>query len=232
MTLVNSAGALIDAVGTLALTINTGNNAIINAGTIQAGGPGGLTIASPLDNTGVLIANPGTLAVNRAVTGAGIVKINGGTADFASAFNENVDFTGPTGVLELSQAYSGAVTGLSKTGSNAIDLEEIDFADAPTWSYSGTTTSGVLTVKDSLGHTAKITLKGDYLGSAFVLSAGPGSGTKVVDPAAAPIAAPTTTHPFVAAMAGFAAPRGGPVGVGADSWRAPPPTLVASRALA
>ena len=75
---------------------------------------------------------------------------------------------------------------------------------------------------------------GDYLGSTFILSAGPGDvGTKIVDPATtSPSAAPTATHQFIAAMAGFGASAGGSVGVGADAWRTPPPTLVASRALA
>jgi hypothetical protein len=67
----------------------------------------------------------------------------------------------------------------------------------------------VLTVKDSLGHTAKITLEGDYLGSSFTLSAGPGGGTQVVDPlasAAARSSLVASPHAFVAAMASFAAP--------------------------
>jgi hypothetical protein len=194
-----------------------------------------VTISSPLDNTGLMVANLGTLAVTGAVTGTGHLNINGGVADLAAGFEEAVFFTGTTGELKLGQskAYTGEITGFSLTGKTSLDLLDVAFAGTTTAHYSGTTTSGVLTVTEG-ANTAKITLEGDYLSSTFTLSAAPGGGTLVVDPARAipaPAAAPTATQ-FVTAMAGFGGSAGGSFGVGTEASRTPPPTLVGSRALA
>jgi hypothetical protein len=56
---------------------------------------------------------------------------------------------------------------------------------------------GVLTVTDGT-HTAKIKLRGDYLGSIFTLSSDGHGGTLVRDPA------PASTRALVAAIASFA----------------------------
>jgi len=150
------------------------------------------------------------------------LHITGATADFASTFSENVDFTGTTGTLELahSETYTGQITGFSKTGGTALYLQDIPFVGGTTKaSYSGTAASGVLTVADG-AHVAKITLEGNYLTSTFTLSAAPGGGTKVVDPAApaAPhLIAPAPLHQFIAAMAGFAA-SGGMAHEAAGAW--------------
>ena len=123
-------------------------------------------------------------------------------------FAENVTFAGSTGTLELadSKTYTGAVTGLSSSGTNSLDLLDIGFAGATTGVYTGTTTSGVLTVTEG-ANVATIHLTGDYLGSTFTLSNGVGGSTKVVDPAKASMsssaAAPLSPHPFIAAMAAF-----------------------------
>jgi hypothetical protein len=105
------------------------------------------------------------------------------------------------------------ITGFSTTGANALDLLDIPFVSGTTTAtYTGTTTFGVLTVQEG-ANVAKITLEGDYLGSTFTVSAGPGGGTKVVDPdraSTAPHAAALLSpHSFIAAMAGFGAPEVG-----------------------
>ena len=139
-----------------------------------------------------------------AVTGAGTVKIGGGVADFASTFSENVSFTSTTGVLELShsQTYTGQVTGLSKTGTSSLDLLDITFGGTTKATFSGTATSGTLTVTDGT-HTAKITLEGDYVGHTFTVSADGHGGTTVVDPTVPKSGGHVV--PLVAAMAGFGA---------------------------
>ena len=121
-------------------------------------------------NTGTLSVAKGTLKVDGAVTGAGVVGIGGGTADFASPFTENVTFTSAGGVLELalSQSYTGQISGFSKTGASSLLLLDINGASA-TASYSGTTTSGVLTVTDG-SHTARITLIVNYTTSTFTVT--------------------------------------------------------------
>jgi hypothetical protein len=81
---------------------------------------------------------------------------------------------------------------------------------------------GVLTVKEG-ANVAKITLEGDYLGQTFTLSAGPGGGTKVVDPAATSTSSATTE--FVSAMAGFGI-------VGGSLTEAPPARAIVTPLLA
>jgi hypothetical protein len=201
--LANQSSGIIRATGSVALTLDTGAKAITNAGVIESDAAGGLLIKGAVTNTEILAAISGTLTVDGAVTGKGVVHISAGTADFASSFAENVAFaTGAQGVLELakSQGYAGSISGFSKTGANALDLGDIAFNSGKTKaSYSGTTSSGVLTVTDGT-HTAKIKLSGDYTASTFKVSSDGHGGTKVVDPTL-PEAA---THAFVAAMAAFA----------------------------
>jgi hypothetical protein len=239
MTLDNAAKGAIEGDDSVALTINTGAKTIVNAGDLTA--VTALTIDSPLDNTGVLYAVGGTLRAQGAVTGAGHAEVEGaGTLILKGAFNENVTFaTGSTGTLELgdSKGYTtGAITGFSKTGANLLDLLDIPFVSGTTTAtYTGTTTSGVLTVKDG-ANVANIHLTGDYLGSSFIVSASSAGGTKVVDPASAPaplhVAAPISPHPFIAAMAGFGAREAAAGALEGVHWNTPPPMLAASRALA
>jgi hypothetical protein len=129
--------------------------------------------------------------------------ISGGTADFASTFTENVTFSGTTGVLELakSQTYTGSITGLStSSGGSTLDLLDISFVSGTTKAtFSGTSTSGTLTVTDGT-HTAKISLIGNYLGHSFTTASDGHGGTTVSDPAMS-----GTGHitPLVTAMAAF-----------------------------
>ncbi len=220
MTLVNAAGGLIDGNQATGLTIDTGAATIANAGLIESAGSGLLTIKSAVNNTGTLYASGGTLIASGAVTGTGKVTIGAGTADFASTLANSVTFTASsTGTLELnkSQSYTGQVSGFSKTGTNFLDLADIAFTAGTTKAtYSGTTTSGVLTVTDGT-HTAKINLTGNYTASTFVLATDGHGGTLIHDPAkatATPAPIPITSPwrigpaplvPFIGAMASFGA---------------------------
>jgi hypothetical protein len=212
MTLINQAKGVIDADGTAALFINTGANTVANAGTIEAVGAGGATIKSAVANSGVLEAAGGVLTADAAVTGTGTAAISGGTLDFLSTFSQAVAFTGKTGTLELAQSrnYGGSISGFSKTGGTSLDLLDIAFKSAGEATFSGTATSGTLTVTDGT-HTARITLIGDYLGSTFTASSDGHGGTTVVDPAKGGAMTPPP-HQFIAAMAGMGAGKGGPLG--------------------
>jgi hypothetical protein len=242
MELVNGLSGAVYSLGASALVIDTGATTINNQGDIVSEGTGGLTIDSPLENFGYLVAYSSPLTVEDAVTGSGTAEVeNAGTLILKGAFNEDVTFaTGSTGALELgdSKGYTtGAITGFSKTGTNSLDLLDIPFVSGTTTAtYSGTTASGVLTVKDG-ANVATIHLEGNYTTSTFTVSAWPGGvGTKVVDPgrASAPphAAAPLSPHPFIAAMAGFGARATGAAPLDGAPWRTPPPMLAASRALA
>ena len=219
----------------LALVIDTGANAITNAGEIQSDGAGGVTIKSALDNTGILDASVGTLTLDGAVTGAGSVRIDGGTADFLAAFSQTVTFDSTSGVLELakSQAYAGAITGFSLTGGTSLDLRDIGFTSGKTkatFVENGAKTQGVLTVTNG-AETALITLVGNFSGSTFTTSSDGHGGTTVVDPHKSPAAvAPRRSDavlPFIAAMAGFdtGASRWVPT---AESGRSSPHPLAAA----
>jgi hypothetical protein len=224
MKLVNEAGGQIIGNQTVALTINTVSNTITNAGLIENRGAGGTLVESAVVNTGTLMAAvTGTLALTGAVTGVGIGIIDGGTLDVTQAFSGNVTFKGTSGVFELgdSAAYKGKITGLSPVGNNSLDLADITFTSGVTKAhYSGTSTSGTLTVTDGT-HTARITLMGDYVGHTFSVASDGHGGTTVIDPPA------PTTLPVVQAIAGFGT---GPPPAAIISFGArvsPPPTLYA-----
>ena len=129
--LVNQAAGTIMETGTGGLTI--GAATLMNAGTLEAAGPGDISVLSMVTNTGVLradvgsmmsfvspvrnngqlIANGGTLVAFQAVSGTGSASIAGGLLDFTLSFSQNVAFTGATGVLELdkSRTYAGSSAG-------------------------------------------------------------------------------------------------------------------------
>ena len=205
MALINQSGGVIIGNQTLALTIDTGTRTIVNAGLIENTGKGGTAVISAVNNTGTLmVASAGTLTLAGAVTGAGVARIGGGTLYAKSKFTENVTFAGTTGVLELgvSTTYTGAVTGLSKTGTDWLDLADIGFTSGVTKAtYSGTTASGTLTVTDGT-HVAHIKLLGNFTTSTFTASSDGHGGTKVVDPAA--LGSTSSAAPLAQAMASMA----------------------------
>ena len=149
----------------------------------------------------IQVLDGAAISVVTAASGAGLLTIDDGTADFACVFRGRVAFGSLGGTLELahSRFFTGQISGFSTTGSTILDLADIAFSKA-TASFSGTTTSGVLTVSDGT-HTSKITLLGDYLGSTFTLAADATGGTKVTDP---PASAPAPA--LTAAVAAFAPP--------------------------
>jgi len=230
LTLIIGAGGFVDGYTTVALTINTGSNIIQDAGTLYAIGSGGTFVDSAVDNTGKLYADGGTLTLEGAVTGAGTGDITSGTLFAASSFTENVTFTASTtGTLELadSQAYTGDVIGFSLTGATALDLNDIDFINGTTKAtYSGTATSGTLTVTDGT-HTAHITLEGNYTSSTFTVASDGHGGTKVVDPSKARPKGQLSAspHPLIALMAGLADGAHVDYGPTPQHWRAALATL-------
>ena len=212
--IVNEVAGVIDAYEML---IYCGGGTLTNAGLIEAAGchrksdSAYLNIESPVDNSGtitsyrgsvtlqdnivndgLLSAVQGTLSIVGAVSGAGTAMISHGTLALESSFDQSVAFKNE-GVLELteSESYSGVVTGFSTTGGTTLGLRDIAFEGSTRATFSGTATRGVLTVTDGT-HTARIKLKGDYLGVAFTASYGGGvyGGTAIVAtlaPAGAPV---------------------------------------------
>jgi hypothetical protein len=207
MALTNDAGGTIDGDLIDALVINLGANTLTNAGLIENTDTGGTTIDGAVANTGTLSATKGTLTVDGSVTGAGTVRVSGGVVDLAGAFSGDVTFTSTAGsVLELAHSRTDTVTvtGFATTNVTSLDLQDIAFTGA-TVKYSGTTTSGVLTVTSG-SEVAKITLEGNYTTSTFTLTKDAGGGTIVTDPANP--SKPVTIQPLITAMAGFGAGDG------------------------
>ena len=90
--------------------------------------------------------------------------------------------------------------------------------------YSGTTSSGTLTVTDGT-HTAHIKLTGDYTASTFVAAGDGHGGTLIHDPTKlGPTIGPLSrwtdpSHGFIAAMSGFGAASAGLERPAAPPWR-------------
>jgi hypothetical protein len=180
------------------LTINTGAATIFNGGTIEETTANKTTtVKSAVQNEGVLSVMAGTLAVNGAVSGTGSVKIGGGVAEFEAGVSQIVAFTGKTGQLQLgdSQAFTGVISGFSKTGGTSLDLRDINYIAGVT---QATFANGVLTVTDT-DHTATIKLDGDYSNSTFTVSSDGDGGTLVVDPTVRPASAVGASPGWLAA---------------------------------
>jgi hypothetical protein len=146
-----------------------------------------ITVTGAFSNNGQLFVNYGsTFTADQPVTGAGSVEISQGSVDFAAEFIQDVKFDVPQGsgqTLELgrSQTYAGSITGL--TVATTLALDDIGFVSAGEATFSGTGSSGVLTVTDG-SETARINLIGDYSTSTFVASSNGHGGVLIVEAAA------------------------------------------------
>jgi hypothetical protein len=224
MVLVNQAqGQIQSAVSPHPLLIDTGANMIINAGLISASGSG-VTIDSPIDNTGQIQAVGGVFTATQAVTGNGHIFISGGTAIFEAGFNQPVDFAAAGGTLSLWQSvnFSGVIQGYSAGTGDGLDLRDITFGKTTAATFSGTVTYGVLTVSDGV-HTARFHLLGAIGGATFVTSTDGHGGTNVSSrPAAASVQA------LAAAMAGQTGGVGEVIDTGHTAPAGPPSLLAPS----
>jgi hypothetical protein len=171
----------IDATGIHLLTINTGSNIVFNSGTLEASGAGGLTVASPIANSGVLWANASYLTVQGEVSGSGLAKIDGaGTIDFEASSTANVVFgSGAAGTLTLGDAFhfNGTISGF--TGSDTIDLVDVSSATASlSYRENAAGGGGTLTISDG-SHSLELSLIGAYSADNFSLVADQAKGTVV-----------------------------------------------------
>ena len=186
MTLVNQTKGIIIGTGSVALTIDTGAQTVVNAGLIESAAAGALVVKSALSNTGVVFADHGTLTLDGVITGAGSGHIGAGVLNLAAACAETEVFiAGSTGQLRLTDwsGFTGKVQGLSLSGDNTINLTAFTLTGAKA-SYSGTTTAGVLTVSNAT-QTATIHLIGNYTASSWSLTSDSHGGVIVKDPPAA-----------------------------------------------
>jgi VCBS repeat-containing protein len=171
---------LLDSDGT---SFITGAN-VTNTGTFDVTS-GTLTIdaTSTFTNQGKLETNGGNLIVDTALSGNLEVKdastLELGAAESAYA-NATVTFdAGATGTLKLDQAATGSGLSVAGLDDNKIDLANVAFGSNTTVSYSGTTSSGVLSVFENGTDVADIKLTGDYLGAHWALAKDASTGTSI-----------------------------------------------------
>jgi hypothetical protein len=182
LTLSNEDRGTIDATGSHALVIDTGTNAIVNSGTLEATGTGGLFVNSAVQNSGNIWANGGNVTLEGAVTGNGTATISGSaTLEFGGASAENTSFAaGATGTLKLDQAenFSGTVSGFG--AGDTLDLSDIVIGANTTVGYSANTdgTGGTLNVSDG-AHNANIALFGQFAAAGFQVGSDAGGGAMV-----------------------------------------------------
>ncbi|WP_292373465.1 VCBS domain-containing protein [Mesorhizobium sp.] len=173
--------------GSNALVIDTGGSVVANSGTLEATGSGGLVVAGGVENSGMLWANGGNIAIHGAVTGDGDATIgNLSKLEFGAASSTDVTFAqNAAGTLELDDSfdYSGLIGGI--TNDDKLDLNDISFGAGTTVSYQASQdgSGGTLTVSDG-AHNATLHLLGSYDANGFKL-ADDGQGHTVVtyDPA-------------------------------------------------
>ncbi|MEO8547483.1 MAG: VCBS domain-containing protein, partial [Sphingomicrobium sp.] len=175
LTLTN--GGTIIADGFNALVIDTGANSVVNSGTIEATGAGGLEIVGSIVNSGLIWAAGGNIFIGGDVSGSGEVQISGtATVEIGGADSNNVVVgSGAAGFLVLDDAidFTGKISGLN--ADDRIDLRDIAFGASTTMTYADDGAGGgLLTVTDGV-NSIQLALVGSYqLGDFSLASDGQG----------------------------------------------------------
>ena len=172
---------IIDATGSNSLDIDTGSNAVVNTGTLEATGNGGLVVHSDIVNTGTLWANGGNVTVDGNVSGSGSAIISGtAVLEFGGVSAQTIVFSpGSVGTLMLDHGFdfSGIVSGL--TAGDHIDLLDVALANGKlNYTPNADNTGGTLSVTDG-SHTANISLSGNFDQAGFQVGPDKGHGTLI-----------------------------------------------------
>ena len=175
-------------------------SAIVNNGDIEAQQPGGemyITIGTFINN-GVIASvtgdnvifdpdsgtNDGVLAIDAASTLRIDGVLNGtGTINFTSTSGGTLMLSSPTNVANSIVGFGSSSPGSSTT----IDLLHLGLATSAT--YSGTSTSGTLTVKDGSLVIASLNFTGNYTTTNFHIASDGDGGTNITNPPTATVSA-------------------------------------------
>ncbi|EJM20675.1 VCBS repeat-containing protein, partial [Pseudomonas sp. GM18] len=182
MVLINA--GLIMASGLNSLVLDTGTHTITNSGVLESTGPGGMTVASTVENTGHLWANGGDLRLLADVNGDGSATIDGdATLTFSGAAHASVAFHGEgAGTLVIAQAETaGSLVGiLGLESDDMLTFGNLAFGANTQLSYNANASGagGLLTVDDGV-HRAEVNLLGHYSAEDFQLTDGGAAGTQV-----------------------------------------------------
>jgi hypothetical protein len=184
----NDVGGTINANGTHLLTIDTHHYDVLNYGTIEATGSGGMKIVSSVLNNGHLIANNSTMDIVGSVTGFGGATIAGNKGVLhleAQANFQDVTFASGTKgelILDHPEGYLGRIVGFGANKTQSIDLTDINFASSnATWTQAANGVEGTLHVTDGT-HSADLTLVGHYVTGNFTLHDDGSGHVLIVDP--------------------------------------------------
>jgi hypothetical protein len=166
---------------------STGNSAIngtalSNSGIVEATSGALMLAPGSATNTGTVEANGGNVIVTGALGGSAQISGNS-SLELGGGSSSNVSFSaGSNGRLTFdnSQSFTGTIAGLAP--GNSIDLADIAFGASTTLGYSANSDSngGILQVNDG-AHTARITLLGQYVASAFATTSDGHGGTMITD---------------------------------------------------
>jgi hypothetical protein len=178
--------------------VTSGSTLTFSGGTLESGATvetlsgGTAIVGGTVANSGTLYASgAGSLLDIAGVVNGGVAEVGNGTVDIAGASSENVSFLSNGGgglLLNSATTYTGKVSnfavGTSAHGDHNeyIDLTAVTYTPAVNETYSGSTSSGVLTVTSGVTTVATISMTGSYFTSNFILSAGAGGGTIITDP--------------------------------------------------
>ncbi|MFD1981493.1 VCBS domain-containing protein [Mesorhizobium newzealandense] len=177
----NNQGTII-ATGTHALVVDTGSSTIVNSGTLEATGSGGLTINSAVANSGLIWAHGGDVTIGGQVTGDGDAIIgNMSQLEFHAASSADVIFgADAAGTLRLDDSFdfSGSIAGI--TNDDKVDLGDIWYGTGTSAVYQANQdgSGGTLTVSDGT-HDATLHIVGAYDADSFTV-ADDGTGRTVV----------------------------------------------------
>ncbi|WP_395016013.1 beta strand repeat-containing protein [Dongia sp.] len=169
------------ATGSHALEIDTGANAVINTGTLEATGSGGLHIHGDLQNDGLIFAHGGGIDIDGDVFGDGDAKIEGtATLEFGGLFDEHLtigELAVATVKADHAAAFTATISGLDDNDSLAFGDIVADKASI-TYTANEDGSVGQLTVTDGI-NTATVTLTGQYDAAGFHAAGDGSSGTVV-----------------------------------------------------
>ena len=183
LTLEVEQGTVINANSSFALILNTGNNAIENAGLIEAAGSGGLEIASPVQNNGTISSVGSVILTDALFTGTGTINLglNGTLLTVAGAdIINNVQFTGAGALLSLAALgnLEGTIVGAAAT--DKIDLQYVTFVSGEHVVWQQTTGAfGALSLYSDGVDLGNVVLDGQYNSLDFAVTKDSGTGSLV-----------------------------------------------------
>ena len=157
------------ATGTGSAQVSVG---VVNSGLISSSGAA-LQFLGALSNSGAILDQTGSIAIETTVTGKGTMEIGAGgtlTLDLGASVTQTVEMLGQAGVLDLGTPldFAGLIGGFGGT-------DKIDLLNTASTSFSYA--SGALTVLNGAQTVASLRLQGIYTSNNFSLSSDGHGGT-------------------------------------------------------